>query len=146
MHLNFEKLVNEHFSKPITGILHIGSYDKDLHSKYKCYSNTNNIHWLNINDIYDDVLFSEIYKDVNFLNITTNGSEIMILHKMLSFIHKKIDFIYVQIFEDYKCTEATFEDLNILMVNCNFHLKVYNMINETGYTHYGGALYAKLYF
>lgn len=136
MHLNFENLVNEHLSKPITGILHVGSYDKDVHFKYKYFSNTNNIHWLNINDINDDVLFSEIFKNVNFLNITTNGTETMILHKMLSFIHKKIDFIYVQIFE-----EETFKDLNILMVNCNFHLKVYNMINKTRGIHCGGALY-----
>ena len=133
MHISIVNIANYvENSIPIKGILHVGDYNKDIHLYYKAYTGIENIIWMNLNDINDERL--QNLKDVNFLNISIE--HIDKLMDILSFIQKSLNYIYIE----FSGNCITFEELNILMINCGFNLIVYK-INETNDEYQGGVLY-----
>ena len=147
MHILFSTIINDYVkeSKPINGIIHIGTYDAHIHDQYKCHLK-DKIVWINRNDlqrIQQNNLLQNIQPN-NFLNVTLNGQELQVLHIFQQFINENVDYVYTQIYEtenNGKCT--IFRDLNMFMVLNNFKLEAYNMVHKTGMTHYGGALYVR---
>jgi len=148
MHILFSTIVKNYVkeSKPINGIVHIGAYDAHVHDQYKCHSK-DEIVWINRNDIehiQQDNLLQNVQPH-NFLNVTLSGQELQVLHTFQQFINEHVDYVYTQIYDSEdngKCT--IFRDLNMFMILNNFKLEAYNMVNKTGVTHYGGALYVRI--
>ena len=147
MHILFSTIVKNYVkeSKPINGIVHIGTYDTHVHDQYKCHSK-DEIVWINRNDL-EHIQQDNLLKNVqphNFLNVTLSGQELQVLHTFKQFINEHVDYVYTQIYDSEdndKCT--IFRDLNMFMILNNFKLEAYNMVNKTGVTHYGGALYVR---
>ena len=141
MHILFSTIVKNYVkeSKPINGIVHIGAYDAHVHDQYKCHSKDDEIIW--INNEQDNLL--QNLQPRNFLNVTNNGQELQVLQTLQQFIND--DYVYTQIYDTCDEGECTiFRDLNMFMILNNFKLEAYNMVNKTGVTHYGGALYVRI--
>lgn len=149
MHIPFRTIVNEYIddSKPITGIVHIGPYNADLHDQYKCYTKAK-VTWIDRNDLYrieKAQLFNTIEAG-NFINVNLNGNESQILESFGSFIYNHVDYIYTQIYSSDESSggPSTFRSMNELMSIYNFSLKAFKMVDGENSIQTGGALYKRV--
>lgn len=141
MHISFSTIVNKYVqeSKPINGIIHIGTRDDNVHEQYK-YHSKDEIIWIN----NEDNLLENI-QPYNFLNVTLNGQELQVLQTLQQFINDNVDYVYTQIYDTHDEGECSvFRDINKFMILNNFKLEAYNMVNKTDVTHYGGVLYIRI--
>ena len=138
MHISFSTIVNNYIkeSKPINGIIHIGTYDAHVHQQYK-YHSKDKIIWINENVLHSmkENNFLQNVKPHNFLNVTLSGQELQVLHTFQQFINDHVDYIYTQIY-DYedigKCT--IFRDMNTFMILNNFKRDLQSTVNrQTGH-------------